>query len=146
MKPTPAKPIVVSQIFDVSIERVWQAVTDRDQMIKWCFAEIPSFKPVVGFHTRFTVKGGDRDFVHVWKITDVSAAKRISYAWSYEGYPGSSQVTWDLSSESGRTKLTLTHQGMETFPQNIPELTPESGTAGWNYFVRQSLKKYLEPK
>lgn len=144
IKTKAAKPIVVSQTFDAPIEKVWQAITDRDQMIEWYFVEIESFKPETGFETRFTVKDGGRDFVHVWKVIAVSRGKRISYGWRYEGYPGDSLVTWDLSSQKGRTKLTFTHEGAETFPQGIPEFTRESGVSGWTYFIRQSLKKYLE--
>lgn len=40
--------------------------------------------------------------------------------------------------------LKLTHQVMESFPQDIPEFLRESGVKGWNYFIGESLKKFLD--
>jgi uncharacterized protein YndB with AHSA1/START domain len=138
------QPIVVSEAFDAPIEKVWQAITDRSQMVKWYFAEIGSFKAELGFETRFSVKSGGREFVHVWKVTEMEKEKKISYSWRYDGYPGDSRVIWALASESGPTRLTLTHEGPETFPQSIPEFTRDSCIDGWTYFIRNALKKYLE--
>lgn len=42
------------------------------------------------------------------------------------------------------SKLILTHQVTETFPQNIEEFKRESCTGGWNWFIKKSLKEYLE--
>lgn len=144
MKPTSTEPIVVSQTIAAPIDRVWKAITDRDRMVRWFFREIAAFRPEVGFETRFTVKVEERSFVHFWKVTEVSSPRRISYGWRYEGYPGDSTVTWELSEVDGGTEVTLIHDGIHTFPQDSPEMTRESGTAGWRYFVQDSLKKYLE--
>ena len=50
------KPIIVEQTFNTSIETVWNAITEVDQMRKWFFDNIPSFKPEVGFETQFDVQ------------------------------------------------------------------------------------------
>lgn len=41
--------------------------------------------------------------------------------------------------------LRLVNEGLETFPRDIPECSSESCEAGWKYFIRQNLKKFLEP-
>ena len=140
------EPIIVEQTFDVPIETVWDAITQSDQMCGWFFENIPSFKPEVGFETQFTVQNQDRNFLHLWKVTEVEPLKMISYNWKYEEYPGDSFVVFELFNENNTTKLIVTHQVTESFPQNIPEFLRESGIDGWNYFIRKSLKEFLEKK
>ncbi len=137
-------PIVVEQTFDTSIENVWTAITVLDKMKQWFFDNITSFEPVVGFETRFVIQIEDRIFPHLWKLTEVVPKKKITYDWRYEGYPGSEIVVFELIEEYNRTKLRLTSTVVEKFPDNIPEFKRESGVEGWSYFIKKSLKEYLE--
>ncbi len=139
-----AEPIVVEQIFNAPISVVWKAITDTDQMRRWFFETMTNFEPAVGFQTQFNVRVEDQDYPHQWKVTDVVPEKRIVYDWRYGGYPGNSSVTWELSETPHGTKLTLTHKGIETFPQDDPMFSRESGQAGWGYFLHESLKAFLE--
>ena len=139
-----AEPIVVEQIFNAPISVVWKAITDTDQMRRWFFETMTNFEPAVGFQTQFNVRVEDQDYPHQWKVTDVVQEKRIVYDWRYGGYPGNSSVTWELSETPHGTKLTLTHKGIETFPQDDPMFSRESGQAGWGYFLHESLKAFLE--
>jgi hypothetical protein len=43
------EPIVIHQIFVNSIETVWAAITNLDQMLDWYFPNISAFEPTVGF-------------------------------------------------------------------------------------------------
>ena len=115
-----------------------------DQMRQWYFDNNPAFEAEVGFETQFNVQSGGRDFLHVWKVTDVVPPKRITYDWRYEGYPGDSFVTFELFERDDSTKLRLTHQARETFPQDIPEFVRQSGLEGWTFFIKKSLSDYLE--
>lgn len=54
-------------------------------------------------------------------------------------------MKFELIGAKERTKLSLTHMVIEDFPVNIPEFSRESGVAGWKYFIRKSLKEYIEP-
>ena len=138
------EPIIVEQTFNTSINNVWNAITKVDQMRKWFFENIESFKPEVGFATQFSVQSQNRSFLHIWKLTEVVPLKKIIYNWKYGGYSGDSFVMFELFEQQNRTKLRLTHEGIESFPKNIPEFSRESCTGGWNYFIRNSLKKFLE--
>ncbi|MCK5088236.1 MAG: SRPBCC domain-containing protein [Melioribacteraceae bacterium] len=138
------EPIIVEQTFNTSINNVWNAITKVDQMRKWFFENIESFKPEVGFATQFSVQSQNRSFLHIWKLTEVVPLKKIIYNWKYGGYSGDSFVMFELFEQQNRTKLRLTHEGIESFPKNIPEFSRESCTVGWNYFIRNSLKKFLE--
>jgi uncharacterized protein YndB with AHSA1/START domain len=138
------EPIIVEQNFNTSVDVVWNAITKVDQMRQWYFDNILSFKPEVGFETHFNVESQDRSFLHLWKVTGVVPLKKISYNWRYENYPGDSFVVFELFKENNSTKLRLTHRVTESFPEDIPEFKRESGIAGWTYFIKESLKEFLE--
>ena len=137
-------PIVVSEEFNRSASDLWTAITDPNQMVQWFFHQIPDFIPEVGFETRFNVNAGERDFMHQWKILEVDPGKRIVYDWSYEEYPGRGEVVFEVEGDQGSSKLTLTNTGLDTFPSDLPEFTRESCIGGWNYFIKENLKSFLE--
>jgi uncharacterized protein YndB with AHSA1/START domain len=137
-------PIIIEQTFNRPIDTVWRSITEIDQMRQWYFENIPSFKPEVGFETQFNVQSQHRNFLHIWKVTEVVPLKKISYNWKYEGYPGDSFVVFELFKQNNLTKLRLTHQVQESFPEDIPEFSRESGLEGWTFFIRKSLKEFLE--
>ena len=140
------EPIIVEQTFNLPIESIWKAITEIDQMRQWYFANIPSFKPEVGFETQFNVKSQDRNFLHMWKVTEVVPLKSITYNWKYDRYPGDSFVVFELFNEKNLTKLKLTHEVRESFPEDIPEFKRASGLEGWIFFIKKSLKEYFEKK
>ena len=141
---TNEEPIIVEQEIDKSVDIVWRALTDITQMHQWYFDNIPSFKPEVGFETRFNVQSQTRNFLHIWKVTEVIPQKLIKYNWSYEEYVGDSFVVFELFKQSSSTLLRLSHHVIEGFPDDIPEFKRESGLAGWTYFIKQRLKEFLE--
>jgi len=141
---TNEEPIIVEQEMKKSVDIVWSAITDINQMRQWYFDNIPSFKPEVGFETRFMVKSETREFLHIWKVTEVIPQKLIKYNWSYEEYVGDSFVVFELIKQNSSTLLRLSHHVTEDFPDDIPEFTMESGLAGWTYFIKKRLKDFLE--
>jgi len=138
------EPIIVEQILNATVETVWKSITEIDLMRNWYFETIPSFRAEVGFETRFTVESGERVFPHVWKVTEVEPMKKIAYDWRYEGYTGDSFVVFELFEEDNATRVKLTHTVRESFPDNIPDFSRESGIAGWEFFIKKSLTEFLE--
>ena len=140
----PGKPVIVEQLYNTPVSMVWEAITEPDRMRQWFFDNIPAFEPRVGFRTRFVVRSGDRTFTHVWEIIEVVPGNKIAYRWSYEEYDGTGYVSFELSGKDETALLRLTNEGLESFPRNIPEFSRESCNAGWEYFIRQRLKDYLD--
>lgn len=140
------KSIVVEQLFNVSVNDVWAAITKVEEMKKWFFDNIPDFEPQVGFQTSFQVRSGERTFTHLWEIVEVIPNERISYDWRYEEYEGQGLVTFELLKQGNKSLLRLTNQGLESFPNDIPEFARASCQGGWEYFIQQNLKAYLEKK
>jgi len=137
-------PVVVEQTFNASKEKVWNAITVKDEMIQWYFPMIPEFKPEVGFETLFTVEHEGRVFPHRWKVLEVEPCKKISYTWKYDNYDGDGYVTFEIIEGCDKTRLQLTCTITEDFDDSIPEFKRESCVGGWEYFIKQQLRSYLE--
>ena len=137
------KPVVVEQSFDVPKEKLWNAITDVEQMQQWFFDNIPAFEPVEGFETRFVVETESRTFPHLWKLTEVIPEEKITYDWIYEGYPGRALVTFELMEDGNSMELIVTHDVVDSFPEDIPEFTRESCQGGWEYLIQQRLQEFL---
>jgi uncharacterized protein YndB with AHSA1/START domain len=136
------EPFVIERVYDAPVEKVWKALTDKDDMKKWYF-DIAEFKPIVGFEFQFTGGSQDRTFLHLCKIEEVVASKKLKYSWRYDGYPGKSFVSFELFDENGKTRLKLTHEGLETFP-DVPDFARKNFEAGWTHIIGKSLGEYLE--
>lgn len=137
------EPVVVEQTFPKPMADVWDAITNIKRMTQWYFNNIPDFKPEVGFHTEFLIENEGRRFPHIWDVTEVIPGTKITYEWQFGGYPGKGATTWELSEQEGGTLLRLTFQGLEPFPDDVPEFKRESCQGGWQYFIQGMLKDYL---
>ena len=139
-----SNPVIVEQICKAPVEKVWQVLTDRDDMKQWYF-ELHEFRAEVGFEFRFW--GGpaeDRQYLHICKITEVVPNQKLSYSWRYEGYPGQTIVSFQLFANAENTLVRLSHSGLETFPTENADSAPENIAEGWNWIITKSLKAFLE--
>ena len=134
---------VIERTYNAPVNKVWKAITDRDLMQQWYF-NIAAFKPEVGFE--FTFDGGSKEktYTHLCKILEVIPNKKLSYTWRYKDYEGNSVVTFELFDEGEKTRLKLTHTGLETFPQVSKDFSKESFTQGWTHIIGTSLKNFVE--
>lgn len=137
-----AKPFVIEKIVDAPIERVWKAITDKDDMKQWYF-DLAEFKPEVGFEFQFEGQNEGRVFVHLCKVTEVVPKKKLTYSWRYKDHEGNSFVTFELSDDSGKTKVKLTHAGLETFPP-LADFAKENFVAGWTEIIGSMLPAFVE--
>jgi uncharacterized protein YndB with AHSA1/START domain len=138
------QPIVLEKTFNAPVRRVWQAITDKDEMKKWYF-DLAEFKAEPGFKFQFTAgeKGG-KQFLHLCEVTEVVPQKKLTYSWRYDGFAGNSFVTFELFEQDDKTLLRLTHEGLETFPNETSDFAKENFVKGWNHIINTSLKEYLE--
>lgn len=137
-----AQPFVIERVYNAPADAVWQAITDNAKMKEWYF-DIPDFKPVVGFEFTFTGGSKEQTYIHLCRVTEVVEGRKLSHTWRYDGYEGNSEVTWELFPEGDKTKVKLTHTGLETFPP-LKDFARESFTKGWTEIVGRMLKEYVE--
>jgi uncharacterized protein YndB with AHSA1/START domain len=139
-------PVIVERTYNAPVSKVWTAITDKIEMKKWYF-DLSDFKAEPGF--RFQFKGGREDgiqYLHLCEVLDVVKEKKLSYSWRYDGYAGNSTVTFELFDETNRTRVRLTHDGLNTFPSDNSDLDPKNFVEGWNSILGENLKNYLENK
>ncbi|MFI5253133.1 MAG: SRPBCC domain-containing protein [Bacteroidota bacterium] len=137
------EPIVIERTYNAPIAKCWKAITDKNEMKKWYF-DLADFKPVVGFEFQFTGGKDDRKYLHLCKITEVIVGKKLTHSWRYDGYEGISYVTIELFADGNKTRVKLTHKGLESFPASNPDFAKENFVAGWTAIIGSSLKEYVE--
>lgn len=137
------KPLVFERILNAPIEKVWGALTEKEQMKQWYF-DIPGFKPEVGVEFQFLAGSETKKYLHLCKVTEIIPGKKIAYTWRYDGIEGNSEVSFELFPEGEKTKLVLTHKGLETFKTDNPDFAKKSFIKGWTYFTTKALPEFLE--
>jgi len=136
------EPFIIERTYDAPIEKVWKAITDKDDMKQWYF-NLADFKPEVGFE--FSFEGGteEKTYIHLCKVIEAVVNKKLAYTWRYEGYEGNSTVTFELFEEGKKTRVKLTHEGLETFPRQ-KDFAKENFAMGWTELIGKLLKEFVE--
>src|SRR5437763_7496005 len=137
-----ADAVVVERTLNAPVAKVWKALTDVDQMRQWYF-DLKEFRSEVGFQFEFVVEHEGARYHHLCKITEIVPQKKIAYTWRYKGEPGDSLVTFELFPEGGKTRLKVTHTGIETFPKT-PAYAWKKFEAGWTAIIGAELKQFVE--
>jgi uncharacterized protein YndB with AHSA1/START domain len=138
------EPIVIERTLDAPVGRVWTALTDVNEMRQWYF-DLKEFEPKIGCEFEFVVEHEGNNYHHLCIVTDVIPQKKIAYTWRYKGEPGNSLVTFEIFPEGDKTRLKLTHGGIETFPKT-PAYARKNFEAGWTQIVGSELKQFVERK
>jgi uncharacterized protein YndB with AHSA1/START domain len=139
-----AEAVIIERTFNAPVARVWKALTDVDEMRLWYF-DLKEFNPEPGFEFEFIVEHEGMKYHHLCKITEVIPQRKIAYTWRYKGHEGVSLVTIELFAEGDKTRLKLTHEGLETFPKT-PAFARKNFEAGWTAIIGSELKQFLEGK
>ncbi|WP_343693538.1 SRPBCC domain-containing protein [Chitinophaga sp.] len=134
--------VVIEETFNAPVEKVWQALTDKDKMKQWYF-KLDDFKAEKGFKFSFPGQGRKGEqYIHLCEVTIVKPMKQLQYSWQYKDYEGYSTVTFELFAEGDKTRLKLTHEGLDSFPAH-PDFAVDSFRGGWTHLMTISLKEYL---
>jgi len=137
-------PFVIERTYIAPVSAVWAAISQKEKMKQWYF-DLMEFRPEVGFEFQFTGGNEDRTFLHLCKVTKAEENKVLGYTWRYDGYPGISEVTFELFEEGDNTRVKLTHEGLESFPVTpFNDFAKENFSAGWTDIIGTSLQGYLE--
>jgi uncharacterized protein YndB with AHSA1/START domain len=134
-------PLTVERILEAPVALVWRCITTPKDMSRWFF-DLKEFKPQPGFEFEFTVEHQGMTYRHLCKVTEVVPQEKIAYTWRYDGHQGVSLVTYELFAEGNRTRLKLTHDGLETFPKT-PSFARKNFEGGWNS-ISTALKDFVD--
>jgi uncharacterized protein YndB with AHSA1/START domain len=136
--------IIVEQIINAPSEKIWRAITLKEEMKLWYF-DLKEFKAEAGF--KFSFEGGTeaKTYLHLCEVKEVVPNRKLSYSWAYEGIPVETLVTFELLPEGpGKTKVKLTHAGVENFPADNPDMARGNFVEGWTHIIQKALKEYAE--
>jgi uncharacterized protein YndB with AHSA1/START domain len=139
------RPFVIERVYNAPVSKVWKAISNKEEMKKWYFTDLDGFKPEIGAEFEMYAGKDGKRYLHQCKVTEVIENKKIAYTWKYKEHEGNSLVTFELFPEGMKTKLKLTHAGLETFPSATnKDFTKESFAGGWEHIIGKQLKEYLE--
>jgi len=134
-------PLIKEFDYNVPIGKVWQALTDVDKMKEWYFPQLQKFEAIVGY--KFQFDDNSSEYQKEWVVTKVKDDRTLAHNWAYKGYPGSSEVIFDLFADENKTRLRVTQTDLESFP-NHPYFKTERFEWGWDNLLGQNLRHLLE--
>lgn len=137
-------PITVQYKINAPAEKVWKALTDKNEMKSWYF-DIRDFALEIGKEFNFYEPGGENKYHHQGKILEIIPNQKLKHTWSYPDFSAlKTVVTWELFPEDGQTLVKLTHENIENFKDLGEGFSRDNFTQGWNTILGQSLKEYVE--
>jgi uncharacterized protein YndB with AHSA1/START domain len=123
-------------------ERVWQAVTDPQQLEQWyatnCKWEIPALQ--VG--ATITFYHSDTDILHA-TIEVVDPLRQFRLRWAPVEQGIVLVTSFLLEEENGGTRATITETGYDALPKDQRQQWLDSTDAGYTMSM-ENLKAYLE--
>ena len=135
------EPLVKEITLDAEVSKVWQALTNKDQLKEWCF-EMDAFQPEVGFRFQFYGEKDGVQFLHLCEVLEVIPERKMKWLWTYKDVPGRTYVTFELLPRGQQTQLRLTHEGLDSLPQD-ENYAKSNFVAGWNEIIGKLLPDYL---
>ena len=140
MPTSPAKPwspdsaITKTRLIRASLDRVWLALTDSQELSRWQEDACEMELRVGG---RVSLFGGSI----YGAIVELVPQGRLAYTWRTNGWPSDwadSMVTFTVEATPKGTRLRLVHQGLPT------EQEFRDHADGWNRYFLGPMKRYLE--
>ncbi|MEM9545215.1 MAG: SRPBCC domain-containing protein [Bacteroidota bacterium] len=135
-----SKSITLTKIYDYPVEKVWQALTDREALSEWLMP--CDFEPQIGHEFQFITKPSlGFDGIVNCKVLELDVNKILSYSWS-GGSLKNTIVTFKLTALENQTRLDFEHSGFEGFINSI--IVRRILSSGWKKKILSvQLSKYL---
>lgn len=135
--------ITSSTIVNATKEKIWEAITNPKVMKIWYF-DILNFNLAVANEFSF-YEGDKKEFLHTGEILEVSENEILKHTWKHpEQSKGSSIVTWTIEElENEKVRVTLSHEGLESFADGGSKFAAENYQMGWDTIVKTNLRNYL---
>ncbi len=114
-----SKPAAIAvQSFNVSAERVYDAVLDPEMIARFMFGPLLREETIlhirsdarVGGTFSYKVRRGDDDIDHVGRFLELERPRRIVFTWAIAPDVDGSTVSIDIASITDGCTLTLTHE------------------------------------
>ena len=110
--------LIIIREFRHSPDKVWQALTDPEQLREWAPFEADGSLARSGTTVNLTTVGVPGPLVSATRVTRAEAPKLLEYSW------GGNDMRWELEAIGGGTRLTLW--------SSIDRHFSSMGAAGWH--------------
>jgi uncharacterized protein YndB with AHSA1/START domain len=136
--------LVISRTYPASVERVFKAWTDANQLGQW-FAPTDDYTTTasvdlrVGHEYRIAIvhKGGNvHNVVGTYRV--IEPPRKLVYTWRWDGASADTLVTVDFTPDGDATKVTITHEQFTNTEDR------DKHNEGWNGCLNR-LQRTLTP-
>ncbi|MBO9666702.1 MAG: SRPBCC domain-containing protein [Bdellovibrio sp.] len=135
----------VSITVKATVEEIWRALTDPDDLENWWSDEV-TLEPKVGgkFREAWEDDAGNEQLAS-GKVLSLTPKKTITFTWKEKSWePKALTECTYLIEDKGKTRsLTVTHTGWDTLPEKSRAKMIKDFQLGWKYHM-QELKAYLD--
>ncbi|GAB5417393.1 MAG: hypothetical protein Crog4KO_29750 [Crocinitomicaceae bacterium] len=120
--------IAKNQWFNHPIQKVWEAITNTEQVSKWL---VPTnFKAEVGF--QYALHDPKAECNVVTGTVLKASPYTLVYSWINETVKDvETLITWELTEENGGTRLSMTHSGISNYSKAQMNDMIDSYSSGW---------------
>jgi len=138
-----APPLVISRTYPATVERVFKAWTDANQLGQW-FAPSDDYTTQatvdlrVGHEYRIAIthKGGNvHTILGTYRL--IEPPRKLVYIWRWEGAPADTLVTVDFTPQGDATQVTIKHD------QFADAETRAKHNEGWNGCLDRLQRQFL---
>lgn len=135
--------VVMTERIRATPDQVFDYLVQPDKLVRWMGVEA-DIDPREGGKFWLDITGGD---IAIGNYLEVDPPNRLVFTWGWQGSdevpPGSSTVSFSLSSDGDDTVVELVHSG-------LPGGAGDEHSGGWTYFfdrlVRIASGETLEPQ
>jgi uncharacterized protein YndB with AHSA1/START domain len=116
-----------------SAERVWRAVTDREERARWWRDLDLEAAPGARVLERWTGDDGTPQFTH-GEVVCVVEGRLLGWRWTDAGWPAATEVELMLDEAAGATFVTVREYGWQRLPDGTR--LAEQHSAGWRMHLQ----------
>ena len=130
-------------VISASVSRVYDAITDMNQLSQW-FPDIISLEPKINGKIVFKFASNSSDVPDTieGKITELEKNKKLAYTWSHPDVPNFpiTKVSWNLKQiDKNKTRVMIIHSGF------VDEETMNSYNKKW-FWITEHLDAFTVSK
>lgn len=128
--------IEITKQIDAAPEKVFRALTDADELVRW-FPSSAESDPRTGgeYVLRFEFEDESRNHTYAGQYEDATPNERLRYPWKGQF---ETTVEFKLRQADGGTELTLVHSGWTEEAAESRQMHEQ----GWTFFL-DNLERYL---
>lgn len=129
---TGADRIVVRMEIKAPRDRVWQALTDEEEIAEWWGGYVSlDARPGGRLLERWTDISG-REVLTSGEVVRLDAPRILELTWVDDDWDESTRVLFRLEKAGHSTHLTLEHSGWEAFPSSARQELVRAHASGWS--------------